>query len=204
MAWRSAATAGRIAILPTTSCLFEEAADEIAGGAGGDLGRRRELLHLAVVEERNAIGEREGFLVIVGDEDLSEAKLVVDLAQGDAKLAPDLGVERAERLVEQQDARVAGKRTGERDALPLSARQLIWIALAEAGQLDEAEQLLDPVAGRRARRALRPLHHVQAKGDVLRDGHMAKQRILLEHKADPARRRLVPGHVALAEPHLAF
>src|SRR3954462_11805971 len=81
MAWRSAATAGRIAILPTTSCLFEEAADEIAGGAGGDLGRRRELLHLAVVEERNAIGEREGFLVIVGDEDRSEAKLVVDLAQ---------------------------------------------------------------------------------------------------------------------------
>jgi hypothetical protein len=145
------------------------------------------LLDPALVEDRDAVGERERFLVIVGDEDRGQAELVVDLAQRAAQLAPDLGVERSERLVEQQDARVAGERPGERDALALAARQLARVALAEAGQLDQLEQLLDAAVDLvafdgRGRAASR-----EPEGDVLRDGHVAEQGIMLEHEADPAR-----------------
>ena len=67
--------------------------------------------------------------------------LVVDLAQPAAQLRAHLGVERAERLVEQQDARLDGERAGERHALALAAGELGRIALLEAGELDEVEQL---------------------------------------------------------------
>src|SRR5436305_14575103 len=116
----------------------------------------------------------------MGDEDRGQAEVVVDLAQRVAKLAADLGVERSEGLVEQQDARVAGERTGKRDALALSTRELAGIAAAKAPQLDELEQLVDPLADRLARRARRTLHHLEAEGDILGDGHVAEQGVMLE------------------------
>ena len=57
-----------------------------------------------------------------------------------AQLAAHLGVERAERLVEQQHARLDRQRPGERDALALAARELARVALLEARELDEIEQ----------------------------------------------------------------
>ena len=55
-----------------------------------------------------------------------------------------LQVERAERLVEQEDARPVHQRTGERDALALAAGQLVRLAVAEALEPDAGERLVDP------------------------------------------------------------
>ena len=82
----------------------------------------------------------------MGNEDRGKSEFVVDLAQRSAKLASDLGVERSERLVEEEDARLASKRSGERDPLALAARELMGIAAAEAGKLHQLEQLVDPGA----------------------------------------------------------
>ena len=48
-----------------------------------------------------------------------------------AQLLAQLGVERSERLVEQQHARTHGERAGEGDALALAAGQLVDAPLAE-------------------------------------------------------------------------
>ena len=64
------------------------------------------------------------------------------LAQRDA----DLGVERGQRLVEQQHLRLDRERAGEGDALLLAARQLVRVAVALVGQVDELEQLADALA----------------------------------------------------------
>ena len=64
-------------------------------------------------------------------------------------VADDL-VERAERLVHQQDVGVEGQRPGDRGALLHAARELPGIFLLEAGEVDELER-----AARRAPRARR-------------------------------------------------
>ena len=119
-------------------------------------------------------------------------------AKRPAKFAADLGVERAERLVEQQDLRLAGKRSSERDALPLAARQFAREARSEAGQLDEFEQLR-----RRARRISgfgrprRPRHHrrgrrrYSARRSCGRTKHNAERR-----SRSRARRRTCPSRRA--------
>ena len=82
----------------------------------------------------------------MGDVDRGDAELALQradlLAQGDA----DLGVERRQRLVEQQDLRLDGEGAGQRHALLLAAGELVGIAPAQRRQLDQAEHLLDPRA----------------------------------------------------------
>ena len=69
--------------------------------------------------------------------------LVVQAAQPDAQVLAHPRVERAERLVEQQHLRLDGERAGERHALALAARQLGRVAVREAVQVDQLEQLVD-------------------------------------------------------------
>ena len=77
----------------------------------------------------------------MGDEQGGVAGAVVDVAQPAAQVAAHLGVERAERLVEQQHARLDGERAGQRHPLALAARKLGGIALAQAAELHEVEQV---------------------------------------------------------------
>ena len=63
-------------------------------------------------------------------------------------------VERAERLVHQQDGRLEGQRPGDRDALLHAARQLVGIVAEEVAELDEVEHLLRPARPGGAVRAL--------------------------------------------------
>src|SRR5207247_2425202 len=95
-------------------------------------------------------------------------------------------------------------RAGERDALALAARELARIAPAKARKLHQAEQLLDAFADRVARRTRAAAHNAEPEGDVLRDGHVAEQSIMLEDEADAARCRLVARHIAIAEPDFAL
>ena len=95
-----------------------------------DLGRRADLLDPAVAHDDDPVGQRERLLLVVGHVDRRDPELALDrpdlLAQDD----PDLGVERRQRLVEEQDLRLDGERAGERDALLLAARQLVRVAVA--------------------------------------------------------------------------
>ena len=139
--------AGRIA---------DEGHDEGRGGGVVDLIRRADLLDPALVQDRDAVGELKRFVLIVGDEHRGMAGAVMQLAQPTAQILAHLGVERAERLVEQEHARLDRERARKRDALALPAGKVRRVALLDAGKLDEIEQGLDALADLLARGLLGP------------------------------------------------
>ena len=67
-----------------------------------DLGGRADLLDPALVEHREAVAHRERLLLVVRDVDEGDAELLLDPLQLDLELLPELQVECAERLVEEQ------------------------------------------------------------------------------------------------------
>ena len=107
-------------------------------------------------------------------------------AQPLPQLRADLRVQRAERLVQQQHARLDRERAGERHALALAAGELVRVAVLVAGEPDDAEQLADLLSDLR----LGQLAHGEAERDVVAHGHVLEGRVVLEHEADaPALRR---------------
>ena len=105
--------------------------------------RRADLFEVAVVDDGQAVGHLHGLLLVVGDEHRGDRQRVVQVAQPQAQLRAHLGVERAERLVEQQHLGLDGQRPGQGHALALAARELRGVALAEVGQAHQLEQLVD-------------------------------------------------------------
>ena len=69
--------------------------------------------------------------------DERDAELVLDALQEELHLLPQLQVERTERLVEEENARPAHERAGERDALLLAAGELARLAVPDSRQLDK-------------------------------------------------------------------
>ena len=68
---------------------------------------------------------------------------LLDLDQFELRFFAQLLVERAERLVEQQQLGPLGQRPGQRHALPLPAGQLVGLAPLIALELDQLQQLGD-------------------------------------------------------------
>ncbi len=93
---------------------------------------------------------------------------------------PGLLVERAERLVEQNESRLGDQRAGDADALAHAAGKLRRIALRKCGQAHHRQRLLHACGDLRGRQA----GLVQAEGDVVGDGQPGKAGVLLEHHAD--------------------
>ena len=113
-----------------------------------DLLRRALLDDRAVAHERDAVGERERLLAVVRDEEHGHAERADDLRDLGAQRLAQEGVDVRPRLVEQHELGRGRERTRERDALLLSAGELVRVAAAEAVEADDPEELRD--AGRRA------------------------------------------------------
>jgi hypothetical protein len=86
-------------------------------------------------------------------------------------------VERTERLVHEQDVGLLGERAGQCRALAHAARQLVGPLVAEAVEVDRADQLGRPLLAVGAGHPGQP--HRQL--DVLGDGEPGEQRRFLEH-----------------------
>ena len=156
-----------------------------------DLGRRADLLDLAVVEDRDAVAHRERLFLVVRDVDERDADLLLDPLQLGLHLLAELEVERAERLVEQEHLRAVDDRAGERDPLALAAGELRRLAAAEPAEPHELERLGGAL--RRARRS--DAFDPQPVGDVLADGHVREERVVLEDGVHVPRVRRLRGHV---------
>ena len=97
-----------------------------------------------------------------------------------------VGVECGERLVEEDHAWAAGERAGKSDSLALAARQRARAGVAEMGDAKPLEVLVDALlAGIR---------------DVLADGHVREERVLLEDEADAPLVRLQEDVALAVEP----
>ena len=93
-----------------------------------------------------------------------------------------LEVERAERLVEEQRARVVDEGSGEGDALLLTAGQLRRLPTGEVREAHDLEELVDTL------RDLGPRRPATARAErhVVEHAHVREQRVVLEDGVDVA------------------
>ena len=119
---RCAATAS--AIVRSRVHAAEELGDErIAGDRGTALGVA-DLHDRAGAHHGEPVGDRERLVLVVRDMDRGDAGAGEQLGELVAQATFSFASSAAERLVEQQHARLDRDRAGERDALALAARQL--------------------------------------------------------------------------------
>ena len=94
----------------------------------------------------------------------------------------ELGVQVGQRLVHQERLRLADDRAAHGHALPLAAGQRGRLALEVLLQAEHPGHLGDPAPDL----VLRRLALLQAEGEVLLDGHVRVERVVLEHHRDVA------------------
>src|SRR5262249_20791598 len=111
----------------------------------------------------------------------------------------ELRVEVRERLIEQEDRRLAHHRARERDALALAAGELARLALE---QMADAEKPGGPVDLLPERRSLDMLR-LQRERDVVENGHVRVERVALEDHCDLPRARRQIVHNLAADQELA-
>ena len=128
----------------------DERRDESARGPRVELGRRPDLQQSARFHHRDAVGEAERLLLVVGDEHRGGVRRAQDVAHFVAHPAAQRRVEVRERLVEQQDRGIGCERPRDRDPLLLATRELVRAAAPLVAEADELEHLADP------RRRVRP------------------------------------------------
>jgi hypothetical protein len=110
----------------------EEGGDELRLRTEIELVRRSHLQQSAEAQHRQPVGQLEGLLLVVGDEDSGDPQLALDLPDGAPQLQTHLGVEGAEGLVEQQYLGLVGQRPRDGDPLLLAAGELARHAATEA------------------------------------------------------------------------
>ena len=143
-----------------------------------ELLRGAALADPAAVDYRDAIGQRERLVLVVGDEERCRPGLPEHAAHVLAQARPQARVERRERLVQQHERRRYGESPGKGDALLLASRKLVREAPLEAAQPDHFQQLGHPFAT--------PLASRQAEPDILHHRQVREQAPVLRHETDPA------------------
>ena len=132
---------------------------------------RPTALKLPSFENRDAIGERQRFALIVGDIEDGEPRQIGMQARDLLDHgSPDLGVQRRQGLVEQQHARTHRERSRNRHALLLTSGQFPRVAREEFLHADDAKRVIDPLFDQLFGGAAR----LEAEGHVVRDPHVGK------------------------------
>ena len=174
--------------------------DELARRVVVELARAANLLEAAVVDDGDLIRDLHGLVLVVRDEDRRDMHDVVELAEPFPELGTNTSVERTERLVEQEHLRLGRERAGEAHSLALTAGELRRIAVPEALELHEVQELVDALGDLR----LRPLAHLQPERDVVPDRHVLEGGVVLEHEADVSLLRRERSRVLAGEQDLAL
>src|SRR5215831_10701858 len=150
-----------------------------------------DLPQLAVVDHRNAVPHSHGFDLIMGDIDRRRAHGLLKMLKITAGARAQFRVEVRQRLIEEENRRLAHQGAGQCHTLTLAARKL---ARSPVGEMANAEKLRCPfnlALDLIAPRALR----AQGEGDIVPHGQMRIEPVALEHHGDPAGawRHLVDG-----------
>ena len=128
----------------------------------------------------DAVGQHGRLVERMGDQQHRRAGRAPESQHLVAHQKPRLRVERAERFVEQDEARLQHQRARDADALPHAAGELRRIGSGEIHQPHEGERIVDPAAHLRCRRALSP----QAESGVVPHRQPGKAGVFLKHHAD--------------------
>ena len=146
----------------------KEGSDEAIRRIAVDASGRIVLLQPAIREHQHPVAHRERVVLVVGDVNKGGAKDVVKASQLLPHRDPQVGVQVAQRFIQQEDPRFADDGAAERNPLPLATAQLAGIATEELANAEQPADLL--YLGR----SLRLWHFAQhqGEGDVLRDRHL--------------------------------
>ena len=173
----------------------DERCDEFVVRPGIKLQRRADLRDDAAIEHDDAVGQRHRLDLVVGDVDHGGPERLVELGQFDAHLHAQQGVEVGQRLVEQENFRLAGQRPADGDALALAAGQLRRFAVH---QLVKLQQRCDFVRALRLH-CLRGAGDRQRKRDIVAHREMRIERVGLEHHGDAPLGRVQPGDIGAVD-----
>ena len=102
----------------------DEAQHEIGRRGVVELSGRADLLEPPMVENGDPVGNLHRLLLVVRDEDGRHLHFLVEAAKPVAQLRSHACVERAERLIEEKDARLRGEGPRERHPLSLTTGEL--------------------------------------------------------------------------------
>ena len=174
----------------------DERGDEAVGRLVVDFLRRADLLQHAVRHDPDPVGHRQGLALVVGDVDEGDVGPFLDRAQLGAHVLAQLEVERAQRLVEQHHLGLDRECSGDRHPLLLAARELAHGLVRGVGQVDQAQELLGPLAAL----GLVDPAHLEPEGDVLPDRHQREQRQVLEDQRGGTLVGADAAHVPAADP----
>ena len=153
--------------------------------------RRVDLLQPPVQEHGYPVAERHGLDLVVRHVHGGDAEPVVQLVERGPHGDAQLGVQVAQWLVHQEGLRLADDGPAHRDPLPLPAGQRARLALEIRLQAQHLGRLIDPPLDL----VLRRLAQLQAERQVLLDGHVRVQGVVLEHHGDvPVLGRQVVDH----------
>ena len=161
----------------------DELGDEEIGGIEVDLGGRADLLQDALVHHDDAVGERHRLDLVVRHVDRGRAVLEVEALELDAHAFAQLGIERADGLVEEQRLGPADQRAADGDALHVAARERRRPRAAAGGVMPE--RLADR-ADHAVDLGLALPDGAQREGDVLVDREVRIERVVLEDEGDVA------------------
>ena len=140
--------------------------------------------------------KRHGLDLVMCHIDDCGAHAIVKAFDLGAHVDAQLGIEIGERLVKQEDLRLAYKRPSHRHALALPSGQLARLAVEKVGNL---QHLRNPGYRLFALR-LRDTPDFHAETDVLCDSHVGIERIGLEDHRDVALGRVLARNIASIDP----
>jgi DtxR family transcriptional regulator, Mn-dependent transcriptional regulator len=160
----------------------DEGGHELVRGTHIERRRVTDLEHAPGLHDRDAVGEAQGFLLVVRHEHGRRLRLAEDGSHLAPNVHPQGGVEVRERLVQEHESWLGGKRSRQRHTLLLPPGQLVRQTGGLPGQADEVEHLCHAAVTAGA--------VADAVPDVLRDREVREERVVLEHDADapPLRR----------------
>lgn len=155
------------------------------------------------MHHRGAVCKQHRLRHVMGNHHRGQSEFAVQGAVVFTERVAGEGIERAERLVHQNDFRIGRQRPRHPDALALTSGQLMRkaVPVLRAVEPHQIDQFIDPRGNRRIVRA----EQTRRDADVLSYGHVRKQPAALEHVTDaPAQRdRIAVSGILAVHAHRA-
>ncbi len=173
----------------------DEVGHKAAIGGFVNFSRLPDLQNLAFTHNPNTGRHGHGLFLVVGDHHAGHADPLDDVHQLELRALAQLGVQRAQRLIEQQKARAFGQTARQGHPLLLAAGELMRFALGIGFELHHVQHFFHALGYLGFGHAIAS----QAEGHVVPDIEVGEQRITLEHHVDRPVIRSQTDHVDTAQ-----
>ena len=130
------------------------------------------------MHDTDAVGHIDRLFLVMRDIDKSDPQLLLQTFQFQLHLPAQLQIQCSQRFIQQQYFRLIDHRSGNGNALLLSAGELVRHTFFVLFQLYQAKRTLHPLCDLR----LRDFADLQSIAYVIRHVHMRKQGIILKYR----------------------